>query len=176
MFLLCEYHFFLQVIAIFGAILLCVWFSCSWKMMPYCSQPWAFTQLHSQNPKHEKNPCIYWIPIPEFYNLWQFSLMFMECTGMNGPVNRKLYFWRGCWFVLHLYPELSTMEFKSTVKAFMCCGFENSNTTNDRNKPQRENLLQSAFRLEFPKPLLISFFPVLHLSNCNGIDYLYNAK
>lgn len=113
------------------------------------------------NPQTLKKACVYWFPIPELelYNLWQFSFMFMECTDMNGPVNRNLNFWGGCGFVLHLYPEPSTMEFKSVMKAFMCCGFENSNTTDDGNKPQRENLSQSAFRLEFPKPASHLIFP-----------------
>lgn len=96
---------------------------------------------------------------------------------MNGPVKRKLNFWGGCCFVLHLYPERSTMEFKSVTKAFMCCGFENSNTTNDGNKPQRENRLQTLRSgLNSRSLLLISVFPVLHLSKYNGINYLHNAR
>jgi len=85
--------------------------------------------------------------------------MFVVCTDMNGPVNGKLNFWGGCWFVLHLYPEPSTAEFRFVTMAFMCCGFENRNTTNDRYKPQRANLSQSALRLEFSKSPSHPVFP-----------------
>lgn len=141
---------FLQVIFIFGAILPCMWFSYSWKLMPNWS---SHDHSHScilKSPNMKENICLFFSKswIVQFVTV---PIYVYGSTHMNGPVNRKVIFWGSCCFVLYLYLKSSRMEFKSVKKAFMCCGFENRNTTNGRYQPQTVDLSQSAFRLAVPK-------------------------
>lgn len=86
--------------------------------------------------------------------------MFMERRNMNDPVNRKTPQLLGMFLFSSAFgPRTQHSGIQICGKGLMCCGFENSNTTNDGNQLQRENLLQSDFSLEFPKPPAQLVFP-----------------